>query len=125
ALTMSFVTLTVVLVDDDARYRRVARLALESEGVSVLAEAGDGCEAVRVLEDSRADVVLLDIGLPGMSGSEVARRLRGVGGGPVVILISSRGADYGHRVAEGIAAGFIAKDVLCLAAIERLLVDSM
>ncbi|MEY2515188.1 MAG: hypothetical protein QOJ89_2546, partial [bacterium] len=42
ALTMSFVTLTVVLVDDDARYRRVARLALESEGVSVLAEAGDG-----------------------------------------------------------------------------------
>jgi hypothetical protein len=42
AVTMSGVAMTVVLVDDDARYRRVARLALQCEGVSVVAEAADG-----------------------------------------------------------------------------------
>ncbi len=120
-MTITVVALTVVLVDDDARYRRVARRALELEGVVVLREAADGCEALRVLEDCAADVVLLDIGLPGLPGPEVARRLRGIDRGPVVILISSRDADYGRRAANGVAAGFIAKDVLCLAAIRGLL----
>jgi len=114
------VPLTVVLVDDDARYRRIARRTLELEGASVVAEAADGCEALRMLRNCRADVALLDIGLPSLSGTEVARHLRAAGSAPIVILISSRDPEYGRRAANGIAAGFIAKDVLCLAAIRGL-----
>jgi DNA-binding NarL/FixJ family response regulator len=73
------------------------------------------------VQNCAADVVLLDIGLPDMTGAEVARRMHTVDGTPTVILISSRDPDYGRRVANGVAAGFIAKDVLCLAAIRGML----
>jgi two-component system NarL family response regulator len=118
------VTLKVVLVDDDAQYRLIARRSREREGVSVVAEAADGCTALAVLQDCSADVVLLDIGLPDISGAEVARRMLVADRTPTVILISTRDPDYGCRVAEGVAAGFIAKDALCLAAIRGILEPS-
>jgi two-component system response regulator EvgA len=61
--------------------------------------------------------VLLDIGLPDIDGLEVARRLGVREGGPVVILISSRDVAYGRRETAGLAAGYLPKDELSLAAI--------
>lgn len=113
--------LRVVLVDDDARYRATARRALAADGVDVVAEVDDGQDAVAVVAACHPDVVLLDIGLPGIDGLEVARRLRAAPDGPAVILVSSRDPAYGARVAQGLAAGFVPKDQLSLAAVLAVL----
>jgi CheY-like chemotaxis protein len=107
----------VVLVDDDARFRSMARRALVDDGVDIVAEVEDGREAVAAVAQWGPDVVLLDLALPGMDGLEVARRLQAEPGGPMVILISSRDLAHGRRLAQGLAAGYVPKDELSLAAI--------
>lgn len=91
--------------------------ALVADGVDVVAQAENGEDAFDAIAHWRPDVVLLDIRLPGIDGLEVARQLRVEEGGPVVILISTLDAAYGRRVAAGLAAGFLPKDELSLAAI--------
>jgi DNA-binding NarL/FixJ family response regulator len=110
-------SLRVLLVDDDERFRAMARRTLVADGIDVVAEARLGADVVDAAAHCRPDLVLLDIGLPDVDGLEVARRLATGAGGPAVILISTRDADYGHRVADGLAAGFLPKDALSLAAI--------
>lgn len=112
--------LRVLLVDDDGRFRAVARRTLVADGVDVVAEVADGATALSAVALWGPDVVLLDIGLPGIDGLEVARRLRAEGGGPVVILISTRDVAYGNRVAAGLAAGYLPKAELSLQAILEL-----
>lgn len=109
--------LRVVVVDDDARFRLMARRVLSADGVDVVAEAGTGEEAMVVLAESRPDVVLLDVRLPGIDGLEVARRLRPHDGSTAVILVSTCDVADGQRMARGLAAGFLPKDSLSLAAI--------
>lgn len=113
--------LRVLLVDDDARFRSSARRALVADGVDVVAEVENGGDAVRAAAAWRPDVVLLDIRLPDIDGLDVARRLRAEEGAPVVIVISTCDVDHGRRVAAGLAAGFVAKDDLSLAAILGIL----
>lgn len=103
-------SLSVLLVDDDERFRAMACRALIADGVEVLAEIETGEDALDAVAHWRPDVVLLDIRLPGIDGLEVARRLRSQEAGPVVILISTLDAAYGRRVAAGLAAGFLTKD---------------
>lgn len=109
--------LRVLLVDDDNRFRAMARRALVADGIDVVAEVATGEEALPAIERWQPDVVLVDIGLPGIDGLEVARQVRAAGGATVVILISSRDVAYGRRVAAGVAAGYVPKDELSLAAI--------
>ena len=109
--------LRVVLVDDDERFRAMACRALTADGVEVLAEIENGEEVFDAVAHWRPDVVLLDIRLPGIDGLDVARQLRLEEVGPVVILISTLDAAYGRRVAAGLAAGFLPKDEISLAAI--------
>jgi DNA-binding NarL/FixJ family response regulator len=109
--------LRAVLVDDDARFRAMARRVLIADGLDVVAEVGKGAEVEAAVARWRPDIVLLDIGLPDVDGIEVARRLAAKVGGPVVILISSRDVVYGRRVAHGVAAGYVPKDALSLAAV--------
>ena len=66
---------TILVVDDDADARRIARTWLEGAGRRVL-EAGDGRECVRVAHDERPDAILLDLILPDVDGWEAARALR-------------------------------------------------
>lgn len=113
-------SLRVLLVDDDARFRSAACRSLAAEGVEVVAQVDNGLDVVAAAAACRPDVVLLDINLPGIDGLEVARRLRTEQSGPVVILISTRDAAYGNRVAAGLAAGFLPKDQLSLRAIREL-----
>lgn len=112
--------LRLLLVDDDPRFRQLARRALAGGELELVGEAGDGAEALRLVAALAPDVVLLDIGLPDLDGAEVARRLPGPPAGPVVILISSRDADYGVRMARGVARGFLAKSALSSAAVIEL-----
>lgn len=109
--------LRVLLVDDDDRFRAAACRALVAEGVEVVGEADNGLAVAATVAQCRPDVVLVDIGLPDIDGLEVARRLQQEQADPVVILISTRELSYGRRAAAGLAAGYLPKDRLCLAAI--------
>jgi CheY-like chemotaxis protein len=113
--------LRVVLVDDDRRFRATARRALEAEGVEVVAEVASGRDALAAVQRWYPDAVLVDVRMPEIDGVEVARRLLGKAGRTVVILISTLDVDHGRLLAEGVAAGYIPKDELSLAAITELL----
>ncbi len=65
----------VLVVDDEERIRDVVQGYLEADGFAV-AVAGDGSEGLRLARDLEPDVVILDVGLPGLDGFEVLQRLR-------------------------------------------------
>ncbi len=67
--------LTVVMVDDHPVFRRGLRSLLESSGMVVLAEAGDGLGGIAAVTEHRPDVVLMDLHLPDINGAEATRRL--------------------------------------------------
>jgi two-component system KDP operon response regulator KdpE len=85
----------VLLVDDDATLRRTLGIALRAEGHEVLI-AGDGRTALQAVREDRPDVVVLDLGLPDLSGVEVLRQLRAWSTTPVVVL--SARAESGEKV---------------------------
>lgn len=102
--------MTVVIVDDHAGFRRMARQMLEDAGFEVVGEAADGRTALSSVATLGPELVLLDIQLPDLDGFVVAQRLADAGTGAVVILTSSRSAsDYGSRLTRSTAIGFIAK----------------
>lgn len=73
------------MVEDDVRLRPVICEYLRSEGY-VTVEAGDGAQALRVCEEERPDLIVLDWMLPGQSGLDVARHVRARGSTPIVML---------------------------------------
>ncbi len=75
----------VLIVDDDARFRRVVGIALRVRGYEVR-EAADGREAVRQMTAAPADIVLLDWQMPGMNGAETSRAIREVSQAPVIVV---------------------------------------
>jgi DNA-binding response OmpR family regulator len=81
---------TVLIVDDDPKIRDLLRLYVEREG-HLAAFAADGPEALAVAGQSRPDLVLLDVMLPGLDGFEVCRRLREESDVPVVLLTARSG----------------------------------
>ncbi|MFD3928321.1 response regulator transcription factor [Streptomyces sp. NPDC058614] len=78
-------TATVLVVDDEAKLRGLLRDYLERDGYTVL-EASDGRSALDLAAASHPDLVVLDLGLPGLPGEEVARLLRKAGNVPIVML---------------------------------------
>ena len=113
---------TVMIVDDHASFRLLARRILESEGFDVVGEAADAEEADVLALRLRPQLVLVDIQLPGEDGLSLATRLATGPGQPAVVLTSSRDvSDYGPRVAECGARGFIPKAELTGKAIHELL----
>ncbi len=75
----------VLLVEDDVALRWMIHASLRDDDVEIL-EAGSGEEALRVVANAQPDLVVLDLGLPGIDGLETLRRLRGVSAVPVVVL---------------------------------------
>jgi two-component system, OmpR family, KDP operon response regulator KdpE len=76
---------TVLVVEDDASLRRALRTSLRARDLDVL-EAATGEEAIVAVADGGADVVLLDLGLPGLDGIDALRRIRSFSSVPVVVL---------------------------------------
>jgi DNA-binding NarL/FixJ family response regulator len=112
----------VLIVDDHAPFRALARLLLVADGFDVVGEVGDGVAAVTAARTLHPDVVLLDVSLPGLDGFAVAEVLSGCPDPPAVVLVSSRSrSDYGNRVTHSGAQGFIAKSELGGAALRRVL----
>jgi DNA-binding NarL/FixJ family response regulator len=113
-----------LIVDDNGAFIKTACLLLAREGVVVAGTASSIADALRQASALRPDVVLVDIALGDENGFELARRLAGsgTGAGAAVLMISTRaGADFADMVADCRAAGFLAKDELSAAAIQRIL----
>ncbi len=111
----------VLIVDDHQAFRRSARRVLEEDGFVVVGEAEGGRSALEQAARLSPDIILLDIQLPDIDGFEVAEELRRRGSSAKIVLTSSRdGADFGARIAESGALGFVAKEDLSGAAIDRL-----
>jgi DNA-binding NarL/FixJ family response regulator len=95
--------LRVLLADDHSIVRRGLRGLLESAGFSVVAEAEDGLQAVRLCEELRPDILILDIGMPKLSGIEVAARAQKLDRPPGVIILSVHGDE--SYIMRALAAG--------------------
>ena len=91
----------MLLVEDDARVRRVLRLALQDEGYQVV-EAEDGERGLVELGAHHPDVVLLDLMLPGADGFSVCRSIRRDSDVPVIMVTARTDS---HDVVAGLEAG--------------------
>jgi len=91
----------VLVVEDDEAIADVLRRTLRQEGHDVRSTA-DGIEALRAAEEFVPDLVVLDLGLPGLDGVEVCRRLRAESDVPILILTAR--ADLDDRV-DGLDSG--------------------
>nr|WP_281257864.1 response regulator transcription factor [Streptomyces uncialis] len=101
----------VLLADDEAMIRAGVRAILAADdGIAVVAEAGDGHEAVRLTQAHRPDVVLLDIRMPRLDGLAAAEEiLRTVPGTAVAMLTTFSEDAYVARALGGGATGFLLK----------------
>lgn len=100
-----------VLLVDDHRLVRVAvkNILNEEADIEVVAEAKNGDEALQMAREHTPDIVLLDIGMPGMSGIEATRRLAQVKSVKVILLTSYRDDLFtGKLIASG-ASGYLTK----------------
>jgi DNA-binding NarL/FixJ family response regulator len=112
----------VVIVDDHGPFRSIAGQLLTADGFVVVGEAADGAAAIRVCAQLHPDIVVLDVQLPDLDGFAVAALLTTRAAAPVVVLVSSRSrADYGSRIVECGARGYLAKAELSGRALRRLL----
>lgn len=105
-------TIKVLLADDQALVRGAlaALLSLEPD-IEVVAEVGRGDEVVAAVKSSGAEVALLDIEMPGMTGLEVAGDLRAKGVACRSLIVTTFGrAGYVRRALEAGASGFVVKD---------------
>ncbi|GAA2907794.1 hypothetical protein GCM10010517_74240 [Streptosporangium fragile] len=107
------VTAGILLVDDHAGFRRMARRLLEAGGLDVVGEAADGGEALARARELRPKVVVLDVLLPDIDGFAVAEKLAEFPDPPKVVLISSHSlSELGGKIDTTRVRGFLAKDEL-------------
>lgn len=99
----------ILIVDDEAAIRRFLRTALAAQDYRV-EEAQDGEAALDFLKRNVVDLIVLDLGLPGMDGLEVARTLRAQGSVTPIIVLSSRDDEAGKVAALDLGADdYVAK----------------
>jgi DNA-binding NarL/FixJ family response regulator len=120
---------SVALVDDQALVRDGLRLILELAGVDVVGEAADGEEGVRLVEEQRPDVVLMDLRMPRMDGIEATRRLVAAGVPTrILVLTTFDGEEHAYQALRAGASGYLLKDVggdRLVAAVEAAAVGEM
>jgi len=106
--------LTVLLVDDHALVRKGFRRILEDDpGISVVGEASEGEEAVRLALELKPKVVVMDCALPGIGGIDATRRIRAKMPDATVLMLSMHSEDTLVRQAlEAGARGYILKNAL-------------
>ncbi|MFF3377536.1 response regulator [Streptomyces sp. NPDC002680] len=105
-------SIRVVVADDQELVRSGFSMILEAQqDIEVVAEAGDGAEAVAAVVRHTPDVVLLDIRMPGMDGLEAARRVCAQSTCKVVMLTTFDLDEYVYEALYAGASGFLLKDV--------------
>jgi len=103
---------TIVLADDHHVVRQGLRSVLEAEPeFSVVAEASDGLDAVRRVEDLRPDVLIVDLMMPGLGGLEVTRQVRKCSPQTHVVVLSMHGSEaYVLEALRNGAAAYVLKN---------------
>ncbi|MEV5318734.1 response regulator transcription factor [Streptomyces sp. NPDC052687] len=105
--------MTTVLIADDQPLQRLGfRMLLESQDdMSVLGEAANGTEAVRMTAELHPDVVLMDVRMPGLDGIEATRRIVATGDRTRVLILTTFDLDeYAYSGLRAGASGFLVKD---------------
>jgi DNA-binding NarL/FixJ family response regulator len=104
----------VLLADDQALIRAGFRVLVDSaDDLEVVGEAADGAQAVEMARQERADVVLMDIRMPGVDGLEATRRIasdENLAGVKVIILTTFESDEYVYQAIRSGASGFLVKD---------------
>lgn len=106
-------TIKVMLVEDHVLVREGTRELLErEEDLQIVAEAGDGEEAVRLAAEHSPDVVIMDIALPGINGIEATKQIKAAHPEIAVLVLTAFDDDqYIFALLEIGAAGYLLKDV--------------
>jgi len=112
----------VLIVDDQAPFRDASRMVVEmTDGFEVAGEAMNGEEAVRLNEELRPDLVLMDVQMPGINGLEATRRITSSDHAPPVVVMSTHeSGDYRATSIDAGAFAFIPKAEFSMDALEAL-----
>jgi len=105
-------TVRVLIVDDHAPVRAGLRTLLSSSRcINVVGEAGDGCEAIRLAQQLRPAVVLMDLSMPKLGGVDATHRIRDACPETKVLVLSMHSsAAHIQRSLEAGASGYVLKD---------------
>ncbi|HEV2785300.1 MAG TPA: response regulator transcription factor [Solirubrobacteraceae bacterium] len=105
----------ILIIDDDARFRALARALLEASGYTVVGEAADGEHALLAVRRVRADAALVDIQLPDTDGFTLARRLAAIDHRLRIVLTSTDPTlGTADALAGSVALAFVPKDKLAI-----------
>ena len=105
-------TIRVAIVDDQELVRMGLRMVLDAQpDITVVAEAGDGSEAVALAEAGGIDVMLMDVRMPGIDGIAATERITAAGSVPRVLVLTTFDLDeYAFAALRAGASGFLLKD---------------
>ena len=115
----------VAIIDDNSSERLVLRLLMEEKGYCVVAEGGDGAQVVRLCQENKPDVVLMDIGLPNKDGIEATIDIAAQSPVPVVLITGRDDEETVRKAAASGAMAYMVKPVVessLLAAIELAII---
>jgi DNA-binding NarL/FixJ family response regulator len=100
----------IVIAADDRQFSERLRASVEEhEALEVVGIAGDGRQAIRLVDELKPSLVLMDIELPGLGGIEAARRLRERSDSPAVVLMLSDVEPTDLRIVGAGAAAYLRK----------------
>jgi DNA-binding NarL/FixJ family response regulator len=109
---MPDVSVRVLIVEDHEPYRKfLSSLIQKRPGFRIVSQVADGAEAVRMAEKLRPDLILLDIGLPGLNGIEAARRILRVCPETSILFESQESSEevVFEALGVGLAVGYLLK----------------
>src|SRR5690242_13061560 len=102
---------TVLIADDHQLLRQALRRAMEEAGLVVLGEAGDGAEAVQLVDELRPELVIMDVTMPVLDGIEATRRLHAAHPDlPIVVLTMHDEDALREEAVRAGASAFLTKD---------------
>jgi NarL family two-component system response regulator LiaR len=103
----------ILLVDDHPLVRRALRDILEKEAdLQVIGEAGDGLEALRMTEESRPDIVIMDISMPNMNGVEATKQIKAANPLALVLILTVHtDVETIFSILQAGASGYLVKSV--------------
>ncbi len=99
----------IVIAEDEAIIRLDLKEMLQEEGFDVVGEASDGEAAIRLAEERRSDLVIMDVKMPGMDGLAAAERITDRGLGAVLVLTAFSQKELVRRAAQAGAMGYLVK----------------